>query len=177
MSNESHFTQDDVGDEDIKWKDKPATASQIASIIIGIVLIPSGIGLLILIGAYTRINYTTYAVTDQALYKKRGVLSDKTKRVPLSKIQNTEYSRSFVEKQFGFGTVQISSAGSSGTELRFRAVENPKSLQDRINRLSKNQSTNNQKESNTVNDEKMIEEIKKTRKNLEKISEYLENKD
>lgn len=172
-----HFSQDDVGDEEIQWTGKPAKESQIIPVIFGAILIPAGIGLLVLLGVYVRVNYTTYGVTDEALYKKRGVLSEKTKRVPLSKIQNTEYSRSFVEKQFGFGSVQISSAGSSGTELSFRAVEDPKSLQELINRLSKNQSTGGEKDSSSISDEAMIEEVKKTRKNLEKISEHLESEE
>lgn len=172
-----HFSQDDVGDEEIQWTGKPAKESQIIPIIFGIILIPSGIGLLVLLGVYVRVNYTTYAVTDEALYKKRGVLSEKTKRVPLSKIQNTEYSRSFVEKQFGFGSVQISSAGSSGTELSFRAVEDPKSLQELINRLSKNQSTESQAESSGMGDAEMLNEVRKTRENLEEIADYLENKE
>lgn len=177
MNGNEHFNQDDVGDEEIQWTGQPARKSQIIPILVGIVMIPFGIGLLVLIGVYTRINYTTYGVTDKALYKKRGALSDKVKRVPLSKIQNTEYSRSFIEKRFGFGSVQISSAGSSGTELSFRAVDDPESLQDLINRLSKVQSTDDKTDSTGVSNEQMIEEVRKTRRNLEEISDYLENKE
>ena len=169
-----HFSQEDVGNEEIQWTGKPAKKSQIIPVIFGIVLIPTGFGLLVLLGVYIRVNYTTYAVTDKALYKKRGVLSEKTKRVPISKIQNTEYSRSFIEKQFGFGSVQISSAGSSGTELNFRAVENPKDLQKLINRLSKNQSAEGQQKPSDMGDAKILEEVRRTRENIEKIADYLE---
>lgn len=178
---DQHFSQGDVGGENIQWTGKPAKESQIIPVIISIILIPTGIGLMSLLLIYIRINYTTYGVTDEALYKKSGVFSDKTKRVPLSKIQNTEYSRSFVEKQFGFGSVQILSAGSSGTELSFRAVEDPKSLQELINRLSKNRSEVNQEvdqeESSSMEDEEILEEVRKTRENLEEIADYLEGKE
>lgn len=177
MSGEQHFTQEDAGDEEIQWMGKPAKESQIVPIIIGIILVPIGIGLISLLSIYIRIYYTTYVVTGEALYKKTGILSEKTKRVPLSKIQNTEYSRSFVEKQFGFGSVQISSAGSSGTELNFRSVENPERLQELINQLSGDSSGDRPAGSSRIGDDKILEEVRKTRQNLEEITDYLDSKE
>lgn len=176
--NTENFTQEDVGDENIEWVGELAKESQIPTIIIGIILLPVlGSGLFILINAYITINYTTYAITDRALYKKKGLLSEKTKRVPLSKIQNTEYSRSFVEKQFDIGSVQVSSAGSSGKELNFRAVSNPEDVRDLINSLSKNQKdkSNSEDASSGTNEKDILEEIRKTRKNLERIARHLDD--
>ena len=174
MSDKKHFTQEDVGDEEIKWTGNPKIESEVPSIIVGLLLLPFiGIGVLFLIGVYTKINYTTYAITDKALYKKKGMLSDKTKRVPLSKIQNTEYSRSFIEKQFGYGTVEISSAGSSGKELSFSAVTDPKKTQELINELS-NKNENSRQNNQDITDNELKEEIIKTRENLEEIANYLE---
>lgn len=175
MSKNNHFTQDDIGNESIKWSGNPAIESQIGAIITGIIMLPFfGVGIFILISTYIKVNYTTYAITDKALYKKRGMLSDKTKRVPLSKIQNTEYSRSFFEKQFGFGTVEVSSAGSSGKELSFSSVSSPKDVQELINEISdKNKSRSSNKDINT--DEDLKKEVVRTRKNLEDIASYLED--
>lgn len=179
MTENKHFKSEDVGDEDIKWTGNPKLESQIGGIISGLIMIPfAGIGILILIGIYIKVNYTTYAVTDKALYHKKGMLSDKTKRVPLTKIQNTEYSRSWIEKQFEFGTVEISTAGSSGKELKFDAVPEPQEVQEMINKLSQ-EYKNNQQNSDQVKrketDEDIKEEVVETRKNLEAIVEYLEN--
>jgi uncharacterized membrane protein YdbT with pleckstrin-like domain len=177
MTNNDHFTEDDIGDEMIKWSGNPAIESQIGSIITGIIMLPfAGMGILVLIGTYIKVNYTTYAITDKALYKKRGMLSEKTKRVPLSKIQNTEYSRSFFEKRFEFGTVEVSSAGSSGKELSFSSVSNPKDVQELINELSnKNKSTNTNQNINKT-DQDLKKEVVKTRENLEEIVDYLNDK-
>lgn len=180
MSENNHFDQGDVGEEEeIKWTGNPKYESQIGAIFSGLITFPMGIGILILISVYVRVNYTTYGVTDKALYHKKGMLSDKTKRVPLTKIQNTEYSRSWIEKQFEFGTVEISTAGSSGKELTFNAVPEPKRIQELINELSRQYKNNDQQVNNkseNVSDEDLKKEVTKTRENLEEIVDYLEDK-
>lgn len=178
--NTEHFTQDDVGDENIEWVGELAKESQIPKIIFGIMLLPAfGFGIFVLAGVYITINYTTYGITDRALYKKKGLLSEKTKRVPLSKIQNTEYSRSFIEKQFNIGSVQVSSAGSSGKELNFRAVSNPEDIRDLINRLSRNQKNKSDEKDNSseIDNKDILNEVRKTRKNLEEIARHLDDND
>lgn len=170
------FTREDVeSGEEIIWTAQPHYASKIGSIAAAVFMIPfAGLGLLMIPGIYLQLNYTTYALTDKALYKKTGWLSNKVKRVPLERIQNTEYSRSWVERQFGFGTVEVSSAGGSGTELSFRAVPDPKELQQKINELS-NRAEKNKAESKrvaqTADQEELAKELKATRENLEDVIE------
>ena len=103
---------------------------------------------------------------------------EKHEEAGFNKIQNTEYSRSFIEKQFDFGSVNVSSAGSSGKELRFRAVQDPKGVQQLINRLSKdqNEKSDHKEDSVSMGQKEMVEEIRKTRENLEQITDYLEDK-
>lgn len=169
--NKKHFTQNDIDDDEtIEWTDNPHYASELSNIITGLILLPFGIGILILISSYIRINYTTYALTDTALYQKKGLFSDEVKRVPLERIQNTEYTRSWTEKQFGFGTVQISTAGSGGNELSFNSVPNPELIQDNINKYIKE---NKKDENQTKDDGDIANELKQTRKNLEEIIELL----
>ena len=169
----STFTEADIDDsESLLWTEKQSYASMISTIGIGVLLIPFGLGILILVNVYTTINYTSYAVTDKALYKKKGVFSESLTRVPLTKIQNTEYSRSWAEKKFGHGTVEISTAGSSGAQLRFRAIPDPKSVQEKINSLTKDVSS---AESHSSNSTQVAEELKATRENIEEIIKYMEN--
>lgn len=173
---ENHFTQNDIDEsESIIWTDKPHYASQLASIIQGLILTPFGIGIIVLLSVYIKINHTTYALTDKALYQKKGLFSDEIKRVPLERIQNTEYSRSWAEKQFGFGTVQISTAGSGGTELSFNAVPKPDDIQNKINTyVEKYKNTKNNKSTDKVNNSNVAEELKQTRKNLEEIIKIID---
>lgn len=172
-SDKSYISSSINKSEEIKWFGNPAYASQIGSIIMGIITVPFLIGIPVLISTYLRINYTMYAVTDKALYRKKGLFSDKIKRVPLNKIQNTEYSRSWSEKKFGFGTVDISTAGSSGTELSFSAVKDPESIQQLINDIKETKKPKSKTEEDVSNAD-IATEIRKTRDNMEDIIEYLD---
>lgn len=174
------FTQEDVeSGEEIIWTAQPHYASKMGAITTAIFLIPvMGIGLFMLPGIYLNLNYTTYALTDKALYKKTGWLSNKVKRVPLERIQNTEYSRSWIERQFEFGTVEVSSAGGSGTELSFKAVPKPKEIQQKINELA-DQAEQKRAEAKrsgpkAASQEELAKELKATRENLEEVIRVFE---
>jgi len=174
-----HFTEDDVEPgEQINWTKQPHFASQIGGLILGVILIPfGGIGLLLLASIYLNLKYTTYSLTNKALYKKTGWLSDTVQRVSLEKIQDTEYSQSWAEKKFGFGTIDFSTAGGSGTELQFRAISDPQKSRKEINELS-SKLEEKKKVSNqvtqTADQQELARELKETRENLEKVIELLE---
>jgi uncharacterized membrane protein YdbT with pleckstrin-like domain len=91
------------------------------------------IGFVIVLSAYLTYTNTNYVVTNAALYKKTGVLSRNVQRIEFDKVQDTSYSQSFFGAQFGYGTVDISTAGGSGVELRFQSVADPQELQTLIN--------------------------------------------
>ena len=40
-------------------------------------------------------------------------------------------------KRFGYGSIEISTAGGSGVEMRFRSIDSPRQVQDRITSLVK----------------------------------------
>lgn len=75
-------------------------------------------------------------MTNAALYKKTGILSRNVQRVEFDKVQDTTYRQSFFGAQFGYGAVDISTAGGSGVEMSFDSVEDPQRLQSLINERS-----------------------------------------
>jgi uncharacterized membrane protein YdbT with pleckstrin-like domain len=96
------------------------------------------IGVLILLGvpfAYLRITNTDYVVTNKSLYVKKGILSTNIETVDLDRIQNTEFNQSFWGKQFGYGKILISTAGSSGAEITFDGIPDATTVRNRITEL------------------------------------------
>lgn len=126
-------------DESIIWSAKPHESSLIPALVMGIPLSIVLVGLFIIAGAYFHRENTRYVVTTDALYKKTGILSRDVQRIDLGKVQNTSYSQGFFGAQFGYGTVEISTAGGSGVEMRFRSVPDPREVQERINKRTKTQ--------------------------------------
>jgi len=76
-------------------------------------------------------------VTTDGLYKKTGVLSRDVQRIDFGKVQNTSYSQGFFGSRFGYGNVDISTAGGSGIEMQFRSVPEPREIQELINKRVK----------------------------------------
>jgi membrane protein YdbS with pleckstrin-like domain len=127
-------------DEHVEWLGKPVLLSVVSTVAVGVVLIPFfGVGFLVLLAApfsYLSIENTDYVVTNKSLYVKKGVLSTNIENVGLDKIQNTEYNQSFFGKQLGYGDIDISTAGSSGAEITFQAIEGARDVRERITRLA-----------------------------------------
>jgi uncharacterized membrane protein YdbT with pleckstrin-like domain len=126
-------------DEELQWAGQPVPLSIVGTAVWGLLLTVVLVGILLLLTlpfTWLSIRNTDYVVTDETLYVKKGVLSTNIESVGLDKIQNTEYSQSFWGKQFGYGSIDVSTAGSSGAEIGFQNVANASEVRDLITRLS-----------------------------------------
>lgn len=123
--------------EEILWSGNPHPVSLVPALVVGIPLSVVLVGLFIIAGAYLHRENTDYVVTTEALYVKTGILSRDVKRVSYDKVQNTSYSQGFLGTRYGYGTIDISTAGGAGIELQFASVPNPKEVQELINKRVK----------------------------------------
>ena len=121
-------------DEEIQWASTPHKYSIVPAFIVGIPLSLVLIGIPLLVGSYLQYTNTNYVVTNRALYSKRGILSKDVQQVGFDKVQNISYSQSALGSSFGYGSVDISTAGGSGVELQFRSIPDPAAVQELIAR-------------------------------------------
>lgn len=119
--------------ERVIWEGKPHVYSLAPAIIVGIPLSVVLIGLVIMAWAWVARENTTYVITTEAVYRKRGSISRDVKRVDFAKIQNTSFRQGILGTHFDYGTVDVSTAGSEGAEVRFRAVPDPRAVQRQLN--------------------------------------------
>lgn len=120
--------------ETVEWTGQPHVYSLVPTLVIGVLLAIVLIGLAIIGWAFLVRKNTVYVITNEALYVKRGVVSRDVQRIGYEKVQNTSYSQDFFGKRFGYGHVEISTAGGAGVEMRFRSVPEPRGVQERVNR-------------------------------------------
>lgn len=166
-------------DETVEWVGEPAFVSVVPAILVGILFVPFlGIGLLVIVGAVLSVKNTDYVATSESLYVKRGILSTNIESVGLDKIQNTEYRQSFLGTQFGYGSIDVSTAGSSGAEITFRAVADAATIRELVNRLSNQaghrteaESTDGSPDEPWVDD--LLAELTATRETLENVERAL----
>lgn len=124
--------------EEVLWSGEPLMKSIYPAIAVGVPLIPVlGLGFLVMIGAYLNIKNTDFVVTQEGLYKKTGVLSRSVQKIGFEKVQNISFSQGVFGNYFGYGNVEISTAGGSGIEMRFNSIEDPKKIQQLINKRIK----------------------------------------
>jgi membrane protein YdbS with pleckstrin-like domain len=119
--------------ETVIWADTPHELSLVPAFVVGIPLSLVLVGIPLLVGAYLSHRNTNYVVTTTALYRKTGVLSRNVQRIEFDKVQDTSYRQSFFGARYGYGTVDVSTAGGTGIELSFGNVADPQALQRRIN--------------------------------------------
>lgn len=123
--------------ESIVWQGQPRIKSIIPAVIFGLPFTVVGIGFLIIAGAYLSVKNTEYVVSSRALYVKKGILSRSVQKIGFDKVQNISFSQGILGNHFGYGNIEISTAGGSGVEMRLRSIENPKQVQEKINDLMK----------------------------------------
>jgi uncharacterized membrane protein YdbT with pleckstrin-like domain len=157
------LTLDD--DEALQWSSRPHPYSLVPALVVGIPLSLLLVGLLIVLAAYLNYTNTHYVVTDAGLYKKTGVLSRDVQKIGFDKVQNTSYSQTAVGAYFGYGDVDVSTAGSGGVEMRIRAVPDPADVQERINRRVKTARPGREDAADVL--EAVLEELRAIRATLE----------
>jgi uncharacterized membrane protein YdbT with pleckstrin-like domain len=120
--------------ESIRWASTPHKYSVLPALAVGIPLSVVLVGIPIVVASYLQYTNTNYVVTNRGLYSKRGVLSRDVQQIGFDKVQNISYSQSALGSYFGYGSVDVSTAGGSGIELQFRSIPNPAAVQELIAR-------------------------------------------
>jgi uncharacterized membrane protein YdbT with pleckstrin-like domain len=115
--------------EEVLWSSRAHEYSLYVGVVFG--------ALFFLIGsvlAWLSYQNTHYVVTSKRIYAKRGILSRNVKTVDFEKVQNINYTQGALGARFGYGNVEISTAGSSGAEVTFQSIPDPANVQELIDR-------------------------------------------
>ncbi|WP_459191293.1 PH domain-containing protein [Halosimplex sp. J119] len=171
--------------EEVIWAGEPTKLRMIGTVVTGVILIPVFIGFIVLLGApfsYLSIKHTDYVVTNRSLYVKQGILSTNIESVDLDRIQNTEFTQSFWGAQLGFGTIDISTAGSSGADLSFDDVEDAREVRERISKAQRefagrgardgtggDGASSDRRAANADRLDELVAELRATREALERV--------
>jgi uncharacterized membrane protein YdbT with pleckstrin-like domain len=92
-----------------------------------------GIGLLILLYWYVKTRATALTVTEHELMYERGILSKDRLSVSLRHVRSVHVTQGFVNRIFGVGTIQISTAGDE-PEFTVKDLPDPQEIREAISR-------------------------------------------
>jgi uncharacterized membrane protein YdbT with pleckstrin-like domain len=83
--------------------------------------------LAVIVGLLKRIG-TSYRITDQRLYIRRGLLSRKEQHTRLERVQNVNTSQTAIQRLLRVGTVDFDTAGTDDSDFTFIGVANPRAI-------------------------------------------------
>ena len=94
------------------------------------------LALLLLVGFIRRMS-TTYLVSTQRLYIRRGLLSKQMQQTRIDRVQNVNTSQSVRDRVLRVGTVDFDTAGTDDSEFRFVGIANPGSVVAAVDRAQR----------------------------------------
>jgi uncharacterized membrane protein YdbT with pleckstrin-like domain len=80
---------------------------------------------------------TTYLVTTQRLYIRRGLLSKRVQQTRIDRVQNVNTEQSLRERLLRVGTVDFDTAGTDGSEFRFVGIADPANVVNAVDRAQR----------------------------------------
>jgi uncharacterized membrane protein YdbT with pleckstrin-like domain len=107
-------------------------ASTWTGVLVGAVLV----GLLLVFGFVKRMS-TTYLVSTQRLYIRRGLLAKRMQQTRIDRVQNVNTAQSLRERLLRVGTVDFDTAGTDDSEFRFVGISNPSSVVAAVDRAQR----------------------------------------
>lgn len=97
----------------------------------GVVALLGVLALVVLAGLLKRVD-TTYRVSDQRLWIRRGLLSRAVQETRLTRVQNVNTRQSFFERLLQVGTVDFDTAAGDDYDFSFRGVADPEEIARRV---------------------------------------------
>jgi uncharacterized membrane protein YdbT with pleckstrin-like domain len=107
-------------------------ASTWTGLVVGVVLI----ALLLVVGFVKRMS-TTYMVSTQRLYIRRGLLSKRMQQTRIDRVQNVNTDQSVRDRILRVGTVDFDTAGSDDSEFKFVGIANPAQVVAAVDRAQR----------------------------------------
>jgi uncharacterized membrane protein YdbT with pleckstrin-like domain len=95
-------------------------ASSATGVLVGVVLL----ALVILVGFFRRMT-TTYMVSTQRLYIRRGLLSKRVQQTRIDRVQNVNTNQRLRDRILRVGTVDFDTAGSDDSDFTFVGIADP----------------------------------------------------
>jgi len=94
-------------------------------------IISEGVLVFLMIVIFLEWACTKYYLTDLRLMEKRGVIGKRIVTISLDKIQDVKCKFGIIGRIFGFGDLEIESAGTLG-KIIFHFIPAPREFQERI---------------------------------------------
>jgi len=80
-------------------------------------------------------TFTTYSLSEDRLFVKSGLLKTVENEVRLYRVLDLSLSRTLVQKIFGIGTIQVSSADKTLGDFELKNIKRPDEIKEKLSAL------------------------------------------
>ena len=101
-------------------------------VIVGVVLIAA-----VIVVGFVRRMATTYMVSNQRLYIRRGILSKRIQQTRIDRVQNVNTAQSLIQRILRVGTVDFDTAGTDDSDFTFHGLSNPSRVVAAVDRAQR----------------------------------------
>jgi uncharacterized membrane protein YdbT with pleckstrin-like domain len=116
----------------IEFDSRPAWRDYFAKIVLGVLLLPVGIGLIVFLYIALDRYGTHYTIRHDRIQTREGIIAKRERSVRLENIRDLWLNQGIVDRILGIGTLGFSTSGGNGAEVVFRGIERPAVLKERI---------------------------------------------
>ena len=129
-------------DERVLWAGRPAMfRNSPGAFILAVLLVPLGVGLVILLIWWLKCLATSWTVTSRRTISRFGLLSKSTIELRHLDIRAIHVQQSFFQRLMGTGTIRLSTASSDDYEIEMSGVANPEEVANLLRGLQENRNT------------------------------------
>jgi membrane protein YdbS with pleckstrin-like domain/ribosomal protein S27E len=104
------------------WEGRPVCRAQLGMWILGIVLLPIGVGLIFLGKALLHKYSRYYIVTSTHIITRHGILSVDTHQIAVKDIRSIEVQATLWQRLLGIRRVEIATAGTEGVDVALLGI-------------------------------------------------------
>ena len=108
----------------------------VASVAVGVLTAVVLFAIMIVVGFVKRMA-TTYMVTNQRLYIRRGILSKREQQTRIDRVQNVNTNQTLLQRMLSVGTVDFDTAGTDDSEFRFVGISSPSQVAAAVDRAQR----------------------------------------
>ena len=124
-----------ANEETTVWTGKPAHLNYVWSWLLGILLLPAGVGLLFIAGIFLVRARRRYTVTNLRVSVQTGLIVKSTNEVRIRDIRSINVTKKSVSGFLGVGNLELSSAASDKAEIIFEGISGPDRVRDAIRQI------------------------------------------
>ncbi len=108
----------------------------VASVVVGVLAAVVLFALVLVVG-FVRRMATTYMVSNQRLYIRRGILSKSVQQTRIDRVQNVNTDQRLIQRILSVGTVDFDTAGTDDSEFRFIGIADPGRVVNAVDRAQR----------------------------------------